>query len=290
MYLTWSGMLPAQYAALELLADTGVGEMDVFVNDERITSVPSGAVRLAYLDQEVYGLGVEVTGSRPWRQLVYLRLGDTARFCVDVKNGKTALRPCNANGAEFTDYKLPDVLLYGTDDNPPELKDTVATESNIASDTAMRSKPANWNLYPSGEADGSQQDSVQVQEAEQKKTHLPVLPKISVQEKTDSLSTYCTRSLDSKSLRNLRSKLKIIATPAQQEKLVLRDLEQTCLYVEQLGELFRLIEEDEIKLRLFKALYQRILNVEKRSLLYGQFLFEYSVNEMENYANAQEKR
>ena len=65
--------------------------------------------------------------------------------------------------------------------------------------------------------------------------------------------------------------------------ITLSSLKERCLSVQQLNELFRLIEEDDLKVNLFKKLYPQISNPSKRELLYSAFLFESSVDEIKKY-------
>lgn len=93
----------------------------------------------------------------------------------------------------------------------------------------------------------------------------------------------CSADLTSNELKSLKNLLKNTRAINVQMNITLSSLKERCLSVQQLNELFRLIEEDDLKVNLFKKLYPQISNPSKRELLYSAFLFESSVDEIKKY-------
>ncbi len=103
------------------------------------------------------------------------------------------------------------------------------------------------------------------------------------EEPKDSLAEICSENLSNQELKSIRNLLKNTQSITMQLRVVQSALKGKCLYVNQLDALYRYIEEDDIKVSLFKNLYPQILDPQERSILFGQFLFESSIEDIKTY-------
>ncbi|MGB0166974.1 MAG: DUF4476 domain-containing protein [Luteibaculum sp.] len=93
----------------------------------------------------------------------------------------------------------------------------------------------------------------------------------------------CTSSLENGELKSLKNLLKNTRALNMQLNLAQSSLKNKCLSCSQLLEIFKQIEEDDIKVNLFKRIYPQLKDPERKSLLYGEFLFENSLDEIKAY-------
>lgn len=105
-------------------------------------------------------------------------------------------------------------------------------------------------------------------------------PETTAATNTDIPCSLILRNNELKSLKNLLKNTKAIDV---QMSLTQSSLRNKCIYATQLQEVFKMIEEDDIKVNLFKKLYAQLQDPQKRNVLYSELLFETSIEEIKNY-------
>lgn len=240
---------------------------DLEINGTAIAPKESRSIQIDGLQFEIYRLKIS-SPTQSNEQLVYLRKGKTTSYILE-------------NNFTLTKYDsiIPNLTAYNYISNINKDSLSIAQKPKQSITPKVKTeqvvkKSTGWNLYPTEETN-TLPDSIEL-----KTDHL----QFENSELQKTSSGPCNKNLDSKELKKIRTKMRIIKTPSQQQAIVLKDLEGTCITVDQLKDLYKEIEEDEIKTSLFKSLYTQIMDIENIALLYDSFLFEFSIEEIIKYA------
>lgn len=93
----------------------------------------------------------------------------------------------------------------------------------------------------------------------------------------------CANLLADSELKGIKNLLKKTKSLDLQLNIAQSSLKDKCFSCNQLQEIFKLIEEDDLKVNLFKRLYPQLTDPQKRKTLYSEFLFESSIDEIKAY-------
>ncbi|TXC81466.1 DUF4476 domain-containing protein [Luteibaculum oceani] len=106
---------------------------------------------------------------------------------------------------------------------------------------------------------------------------------ISKPETTNKEENGCNNFLTENELKGIKNLLKKTKSLDLQLNIAQSSLKDKCFNCNQLQEIFKLIEEDDLKVNLFKRLYPQLTDPQKRKTLYSEFLFDSSIDEIKAY-------
>lgn len=212
---------------------------------------------LSNLQQEIIAveLGTEGNSVPFFKGLLYLRLGDTSTYSINSKlKTATKITPTKSIKIQklktFSDdltFEESDDGSFGYDDSLEDnLEFTDAITELNASKKELRKDRRN-TLY--------------------QKTEKP---------KTEA----CTTQLNNDELKDLKSQLRTMVGFSGQMRIISESLLSRCFFVDQLQEIFKILEEDNAKLSLIKKHKNQILDPKNVPSLASEFLLESSIEEL----------
>lgn len=258
--VTW-----AQDAVLQIHNLNNIA-FDLEINGAVTAQKESRSIQIDGLQFEIYRLKITAEAQSN-EQLVYLRKGKTTSYTLGSNLALSRFDSIIPNLTSYTYVSQIKVDTLSISQKP------INTITKKAVTNKPVEKSTGWNLYP------TEEPKVLPDSFEVKTDHLQFENAATKNQNSGP----CQQNLDPKDLKKLRTKMRIIKTPSQQQTLVIKDLEGICINIDQLKDLYKEIEEDEIKTSLYKTLYPQILDIENKALLYDSFLFEFSIEEIIKY-------
>lgn len=262
------GKLVFSQEAHLFLKNIGTDSISFGINNTAPYESYFNAFEIKDLTYEVYALSVYKNGKEVYKNLVYLRLGDSTYINYKNQHFDYLETPDTSTVYEKVSVKTLSKIkpLVGQEKPEPiaenEPKSTANTSKESTKETADNPKPAGWNSYPTVNKDLGAEDFVQPTAVE-----------------PDTTEKICESELDDKDIKKLKSKIKIFESYSDQIRILQEDLAFTCLYIRHLKDMMKFFPSDVAKLELIFALKEKILDPENRDNLKSEFLFETSAEE-----------
>lgn len=270
-------MLAAQFAQL-CIRDKAEQPFTLIVNKDTLAKSSTSAC-INGINIEIVAVELLKNGSK-LKHLAYLRLGKSHYYEADFTNKSVKATDIYTGG-----YKAQ--YIYKSYQNVPN--PSLNEDSLTLAENQELSKAAPRYNINAADIFQRQQEAKEEKAEEETASNAGATPIVSTEVDntangfSEQKAPPCDNKLDSDSFRELRNQLRNTKDINAQLQQIKSSIKDKCISCQQLLEFYRIIEEDEIKVSLFKQYYAQIYNPEKRNILYSSLLFENSVDEIRKY-------